>query len=244
LTIETGDFIRINYTGRLDDGTIFDTTYEDVAKEKEMYDENTRYGSYVIIVGSEHVVSGMDEDFVGKEAGYNGTVEVPPEKGYGKHKTELVKTFPLSRFNEKPVKGMQVLIEGQPGVVTMTVGRRVRVDFNSQMAGKSLVYDYAIEELIDDDTEKVKSLLNSYFRRDFDVMIVDDGVLIGPPSDLWLNEQWLLAKRRVAYELLHAMELDSVKFVEAYTKESNETEEAEKTTEIDISDETKEDEEL
>lgn len=240
MTIETGDFIRINYTGRLDDDTIFDTTYEDVAKEKEMYDENTSYESYVIIVGSGHVVSGMDEDFVGKEAGYSGTVEVPPEKGYGKHKTELVKTFPLSRFNEKPVKGMQVLIEGQPGVVTMTVGRRVRVDFNSQMAGKSLIYDYTIEELIEDDTEKVKSLLNSYFRKDFDVMIVDDAVLIEPPSDLWLNEQWLVAKRRLAYELMWSMERSRVQFIETYVKGTGETGETDGSSGSDESNETNE----
>lgn len=240
MTIETGDFIRINYTGRLDDGTIFDTTYEDVAKEKEMYDENTSYESYVIIVGSEHVVSGMDEDFVGKEAGYSGTVEVPPEKGYGKHKTELVKTFPLSRFNEKPVKGMQVLIEGQPGVVTMTVGRRVRVDFNSQMAGKSLIYDYTIEELIEDDTEKVKSLLNSYFRKDFDVMVVDDAVLIEPPSELWLNEQWLVAKRRLAYELMWSMELGRVQFIETYVKKTGETGEVDESNGPNGSDESNE----
>ena len=240
MTIETGDFIRINYTGRLDDGTIFDTTYEDVAKEKEMYDENTSYESYVIIVGSGHVVSGMDEDFVGKEAGYSGTVEVPPEKGYGKHKTELVKTFPLSKFNEKPVKGMQVLIEGQPGVVTMTVGRRVRVDFNSQMAGKSLIYDYTIEELIEDDTEKVKSLLNSYFRKDFDVMIVDDAVLIEPPSELWLNEQWLVAKRRLAYELMWSMERSRVQFIETYVKGTGETGETDGSSGSDESNETNE----
>lgn len=240
MTIETGDFIRINYTGRLDDDTIFDTTYEDVAKEKEMYDENTSYESYVIIVGSGHVVSGMDEDFVGKEAGYSGTVEVPPEKGYGKHKTELVKTFPLSKFNEKPVKGMQVLIEGQPGVVTMTVGRRVRVDFNSQMAGKSLIYDYTIEELIEDDTEKVKSLLNSYFRKDFDVMIVDDAVLIEPPSDLWLNEQWLVAKRRLAYELMWSMERSRVQFIETYVKGTGETGETDGSSGSDESNETNE----
>ncbi len=240
MTIETGDFIRINYTGRLDDGTIFDTTYEDVAKEKEMYDENTSYESYVIIVGSEHVVSGMDEDFVGKEAGYSGTVEVPPEKGYGEHKTELVKTFPLSRFNEKPVKGMQVLIEGKPGVVTMTVGRRVRVDFNSQMAGKSLIYEYTIEELIEDDIEKVKSLLNSYFRKDFDVMVVDDAVLIEPPSELWLNEQWLVAKRRLAYELMWSMELGRVQFIETYVKKTGETGEVDESNGPNGSDESNE----
>lgn len=240
MTIETGDFIRINYTGRLDDGTVFDTTYEDVAKENEMYDENTSYESYVIIVGSEHVVSGMDEDFVGKEAGYIGTVEVPPEKGYGERKTELVKTFPLSKFNEKPVKGMQVLIEGQPGVVAMTVGRRVRVDFNSQMAGKSLVYDYTIEELIDDNTEKVKSLLNSYFRKDFEVAIVDDTVTIEPPSDLWLNEQWLVAKRRLAYELMWSMELGRVRFIEEYVKGTGETGETDGSNGSDESNETNE----
>ncbi|MHC1575565.1 MAG: FKBP-type peptidyl-prolyl cis-trans isomerase, partial [Candidatus Methanogasteraceae archaeon] len=40
MTIEQGDFIRINYTGRSDDGTVFDTTEEEVAKEHEIHDEN------------------------------------------------------------------------------------------------------------------------------------------------------------------------------------------------------------
>ncbi len=62
MTIETGDFIRINYTGRLEDGTVFDTTYEEVAKEHGIYDENARYESYVIVVGKGHVVEGLDED--------------------------------------------------------------------------------------------------------------------------------------------------------------------------------------
>ncbi|NOQ32880.1 MAG: peptidylprolyl isomerase [Methanosarcinales archaeon] len=216
MTIENGDFIRINYTGRLKDGMVFDTTDEEVAKEQGIYDENTRYDSFVIIVGKGHVVEGLDEDIVEKEVGYHGTVEIPPEKGYGEHKTELVKTYPTSKFTETPVKGMRAVVEGQEGMVVMTIGRRVRIDFNSPMAGKPLIFEYVIEEKIDDDLDKIKSLLQSYFRMDFDAELVDDVAMIEPPSDLRLNQNWLLVKSRIAHELLGSMELDSVKFVETY----------------------------
>lgn len=216
MTIENEDFIRINYTGRLEDGMVFDTTDEEVAKEQGIYDENTRYDSFVIIVGKGHVVEGLDEDIVEKEAGYRGTVEIPPEKGYGEHKTELVKTYPTSKFTEPPVKGMRAVVEGKEGLVVMTIGRRVRIDFNSPMAGKTLIFEYVIEEKIDDDLDKIKSLLQSYFRMDFDVELVDDVAMIEPPGDLRLNQNWLLVKSRIAHELLESMELDSVKFVETY----------------------------
>jgi len=195
---------------------VFDTTYEEVAKEHDIYDENTRYDSFVIVVGKGHVVEGLDEDLVGKEAGYHGTVEIPPEKGYGEHKTELVKTYPTSKFTEPPVKGMRAVVDGQQGMVVMTIGRRVRIDFNSPMAGKNLIFDYVIEEQIDDDLNKIKSLLQSYFRMDFDVELVDETAVIEPPSDLRLNQNWLLVKSRIANELLGSMELDNVKFVETY----------------------------
>ena len=195
---------------------VFDTTDEEVAKEQDIYDENTRYDSFVIIVGKGHVVEGLDEDIVEKEVGYHGTVEIPPEKGYGEHKTELVKTYPTSKFTETPVKGMRAVVEGKEGMVVMTIGRRVRIDFNSPMAGKTLIFEYVIEEKIDDDLDKIKSLLQSYFRMDFDVELVDDVAMIEPPSDLRLNQNWLLVKSRIAHELLGSMELDSVKFVETY----------------------------
>ncbi len=195
---------------------VFDTTDEEVAKEQDIYDENTRYDSFVIIVGKGHVVEGLDEDIVEKEVGYHGTVEIPPEKGYGEHKTELVKTYPTSKFTETPVKGMRAVVEGKEGMVVMTIGRRVRIDFNSPMAGKTLIFEYVIEEKIDDDLDKIKSLLQSYFRMDFDVELVDDVAMIEPPSDLRLNQNWLLVKSRIAHELIGSMELDSVKFVETY----------------------------
>ena len=222
LAIEKGDFIRINYTGKFEDGTIFDTIDEEVAKEQDIYDENVRYGSYIIIVGAKHVVEGLDEDFIGKDVGYRGTAEVPPEKGYGERRTELVKTYPTSKFTEKPVPGMRAVVDGKQGTVVMTIGRRARIDFNSPMAGKTLTFDYVIEEKIDDDIDKIKSLLKSYFMTDFDVEIADDVAVIESPSDLWLNQNWLLLKQRIAHELFQSMELDSVKFVETYQESEQE----------------------
>ena len=222
MAIEKGDFIRINYTGKFEDGTIFDTIDEEVAKEQDIYDENVRYGSYIIIVGAKHVVEGLDEDFIGKDVGYRGTAEVPPEKGYGERRTELVKTYPTSKFTEKPVPGMRAVVDGKQGTVVMTIGRRARIDFNSPMAGKTLTFDYVIEEKIDDDIDKIKSLLKSYFMTDFDVEIADDVAVIESPSDLWLNQNWLLLKQRIAHELFQSMELDSVKFVETYQESEQE----------------------
>ncbi len=113
---------------------------------------------------------------------------------------------------------MRAVVEGKEGTVVMTIGRRARVDFNSPMAGKTLTFEYVIEEQIDDDLDKIKSLLKSYFRRDFDVELVDDVAMIEPPIDLRLNQNWLFVKSGIAQELLGSMELDSLKFVETHQK--------------------------
>lgn len=218
MVIQDRDFIRINYTGRFEDDTVFDTTDEEIAKESGMYDENTRYEPFIIIVGAKHVVEGLDEDIIGKDAGYHGTVEVPPTKGYGEREPELITTHSISGFKEKPLKGTRVRIDGRDGTVVMTIGRKVRVDFNNPMAGKTLIFDYSIEDVLDDDLTKIKALLRSYFVVDFDVEIDDGNVLIESPRSLLFNQRWLVMKERLSQELLQSLDIDSVKFVETYSE--------------------------
>jgi len=130
----------------------------------------------------------------------------------------LVTTHSISGFKEKPVKGARVRIDGRDGVVTMTIGRKVRVDFNHPMAGKTLIFDYSIEEILDDDLTKIKALLRSYFVVDFDVEIDDDSALIESPRSLLFNQRWLVMKERLAQELLQSLDIDSIKFVETYSE--------------------------
>ncbi len=134
--ISDGDFIRLSYTAKLEDGTIVDTTDEEVAKEHGIYNENARYGDIYIVVGKGHVLPGLEEDIKGKEVGYKGTVEIPPEKAFGEYNPDFKDTFSINRFKERPEVGQRVRIGDRIGTVERIVGRRVIVDFNHPLAGK------------------------------------------------------------------------------------------------------------
>ncbi|HID26733.1 MAG TPA: peptidylprolyl isomerase [Methanosarcinales archaeon] len=231
MMIEKGDFIKIEYTGKREDGSVFDTTSKEIAEENKIYDENVRYGEFPVVVGAGHTLIGLDEDFVGKEVGYEGNIEIPPEKGFGDRKPDLIKTYPISIFKEtKPFPGMQVNIENKYGVVTKVIGRRVRVDFNHQLAGKTLFYDYKIVEKIDDNREKIRSLIYLYAGKDMDIAIEDKKVTIDVPSDLFLNSQWLLLKSKIATEILKYVNMEEVVFADRYTAEEYLKEEENKET--------------
>jgi FKBP-type peptidyl-prolyl cis-trans isomerase 2 len=101
LVVEDGDCIEVNYIGRYtSNGTIFDTSYESVARENNIYDANKTYQPLKIFVdpsGNKTPPSGYEDyfsdilgmregflkDLVGMREGETKTVIVPPEKGYG-----------------------------------------------------------------------------------------------------------------------------------------------------------------
>ncbi|WP_258084488.1 FKBP-type peptidyl-prolyl cis-trans isomerase [Thermococcus thermotolerans] len=168
MKVQKGDVIRLHYTGKVKEiGEIFDTTFEDVAKEAGIYSEKGIYGPVPIAVGAGHVLKGLDEQLEGLEVGERYEIIIPPEKGFGKRDPKLIKTFTLGQFRRQgiyPFPGMPVEIETESGrklkgkVLTVS-GGRVRVDFNHPYAGKHLVYEVEIVEKIEDPIEKVKALI-------------------------------------------------------------------------------------
>ena len=70
MAIQKGDFIKLNYTGKFEDGRVFDTTDEDLAKKEDIFNPRGLYGGDVVIVGAGHTIEGLDEDLEGKEVGY------------------------------------------------------------------------------------------------------------------------------------------------------------------------------
>ena len=218
MAIEKGDFIKVQYTGKFDENTVFDTTNEELAKEKEMHNPRGMYGGDVVIVGSGHTIAGLDEDLVGKEVGYTGTVEIPPEKGFGSHDPKMVESISISKFQDRRAyPGMEVEINGRRGVVTTVIGRRARVDFNHPLAGKSVTYEYTIEQKIEDNAEKIKGLLALYTGiPDLVVEINDKKASIIIPPALTFNQRWLMSKGRIANEILGNIDIDEVAYVEKY----------------------------
>ncbi|WP_209679883.1 peptidylprolyl isomerase [Methanohalophilus levihalophilus] len=222
MTIEKGDFIKVSYTGKFDEDNIFDTTDEELAKESEIYNPRGVYGGDVIVVGAGHTIQGLDEDFIGKKVGYSGTVDIPPEKGFGTHDPKLVESLPINRFEKKDIQpGMNVEVNGKRGVVVKVIGRRARVDFNHPLAGKTVTYDYTIESKLEEDAAKIIGLLTLYTGiPEIEVSIEDKTALIEVPLGLTFNQRWLMAKGQIATQIIENIGMEKVQYVETYPPES------------------------
>ncbi|AMM54716.1 FKBP-type peptidyl-prolyl cis-trans isomerase [Pyrococcus kukulkanii] len=168
MKVEKGDVIRLHYIGKVKEtGEIFDTTYEDVAKDAGIYNPKGVYGPVPIAVGAGHVISGLDKRLIGLEVGKKYTIEVPPEEGFGVRDPRLIKVFTLGQFRKQgivPFPGLEIEVTTDDGrklkgrVLTVS-GGRVRVDFNHPLAGKTLVYEVEIVEKVEDPIEKIKALI-------------------------------------------------------------------------------------
>ncbi len=75
-TAKAGDVVSVNYTGRLQDGTVFDSNVDPSFGHVE---------PFVFPLGIGQVIPGWDEGIVGMKVGEKKTLTVPPEKGYGEN---------------------------------------------------------------------------------------------------------------------------------------------------------------
>lgn len=222
MAIQKGDFIKLNYTGKFEDGRIFDTTDEELAKKEDIFNPRGLYGGDVVIVGAGHTIEGLDEDLEGKEVGYSGNVVIPPEKAFGPSNPKLVETISITKLKDRNVHpGLPVEVDGRRGVVSRVIGRRVTIDFNSPLAGKTVTYEYTIEKVLETEVEKIQGLLALYTGlRDMEVETVDGIAKIYIPTGLTFNQRWLMAKNRVASELFKYADLKEVQFIEKIAAEA------------------------
>ncbi len=218
--ISDGDFIRLSYTAKLEDGTIVDTTDEEVAKEHGIYNENARYGDIYAVIGKRHILPGLEEDIKGKEVGYKGTVEIPPEKAFGEYNPELKDTFSITRFKEKPEIGQRVRIGDRIGTVERIVGRRVIVDFNHPLAGKKIIFEYKIKEKLEKPEDKIKALFVIHTGIDVkDVKFEGKRAIVEVSSDVYLNQLFLIGRYRAVKEIFEATDIKEIEIVERFEKE-------------------------
>ncbi len=228
--IKKGDFVKISYTAKLEDGSVIDSTDENVAREHGIYAEGARYGDIIVIVGEGHVVKGLDEDIEGKDVGYKGSVEVPPEKAFGEYDPEKREVVSISKFKEKPQPGQRVKIGDKYGTVEKVIGRRVIVDFNHPLAGKKITFDYEIKEIIEGVEEKIKAIFQIYTGNDVAVSVENGKAVIEIPKDALFSQYFMLGKYTILDQIFkHIPEIDEVKFVEKFErpKEKEKEEEVE-----------------
>lgn len=139
--VKEGDTVRIHYTGRLEDGTIFD------ASEKANPLEFT--------VGGGEVIPGLEQGIIGMTPGELKEIKIPMEQAYGSRKEERVFEFDRKRAPEgfDPEIGQRLQMyraDGMPIMATV-VGiseKSFTMDCNHPLAGKTLIFDTTVVEII------------------------------------------------------------------------------------------------
>ena len=187
--IKKQDFIEIEYTGRIKgDDTIFDTTEEKVAKENNLHDKNADYSPVVICVGENNILKGLEEQMIGKETGKEYTFDISSDNAFGRKNAKLIQLIPTSKFRQQdiqPFPGLQLNIDGVFGVVKTVSGGRCLVDFNHPLSGKDLVYDVKIKRIVENDNEKLKSLLKMHLHiKDVVIELKEDSANINLKKSL------------------------------------------------------------
>ena len=81
--VEIGRQVAINYTGRLLNGKVFDTSLESVAKENEIYDSRRPYEPLSYRVGEQSLIRGWEKGIINQPAGSKLTLIIPSALGYG-----------------------------------------------------------------------------------------------------------------------------------------------------------------
>ncbi len=180
MKVKKGDFIKIDYIGRIkDNNQIFDLTDEELAKKENIHQKNAKYKPIIICVGEGDVVRGLDNALDGKEVGESFSVDILPEDAFGKKDAKLIKLVNTNIFlkqNINPTPGLQVNIDNMIGTIRTVTGGRTLIDFNHPLAGKEVIYEIKILEKIEDDTEKLKGLLAFHMQIEDANVKVEDGI--------------------------------------------------------------------
>ena len=133
--IQNGNTVRVNYTGKLADGTIFDSSI------------NREPLSFTI--GSGQIIQGFEDSLINKKAGDNFTVIIPAVKAYGEYKDDLCTNVPNAQLPGKVEVGTELQAMGENGYPINVIVKELHddyviIDANHPFAGKDLTFDIQI----------------------------------------------------------------------------------------------------
>lgn len=144
--VKSGDTVQVDYTGKLEDGTVFDTSKEDVAKQAGIYVDGS-YAPITFVAGAGQMIKGFDKGVIGMKVGEEKTITIPPEEAYGEYDKSKILAIPVEKLNitnrsELPEAGQTLRdMSGNQYKVTAVNDTDITVDANHELAGKTLVFD-------------------------------------------------------------------------------------------------------
>lgn len=139
--VQDGDAVQVHYTGRLNDGSVFDSS---------------RGGEpLAFVVGSGEVIAGFDDAVRGLTAGESRTVAIDPEQAYGPVQEDMIAKVPRGELPSDLdlTVGNQYEVtqeDGEPFMVTVTAiaDGIVTLDANHPLAGQTLTFDIELVAVV------------------------------------------------------------------------------------------------
>jgi FKBP-type peptidyl-prolyl cis-trans isomerase 2 len=140
--VKPGDAVQVNYTGKLENGTVFDTSIEEVAKQAGIYVSGREYTPLTFVAGAGQMIKGFDEGIIGMKVGDEKTITIPPEEAYGEYDKSKTQAIPIKELNETPEVGQTLGdMYGNQFKVIAVNDTHVTLDLNHELAGKTLIFD-------------------------------------------------------------------------------------------------------
>lgn len=223
MTIKEGDFVILDYTGSTN-GKVFDTTTEETAKKNHILMEGRTYKPLVVAAGKGDVIPGMDKELIGMKKNEEKKLTITPEEGYGPRDPKLIRLVPLKVFTDNklnPFPGMPVQLDNMTARVQSVSGGRVRVDFNHELAGRTLEFDIKVVDVLTKDEDKIKALSEQFFKDgDLKLEFKEKKVIATPKQDLLTTKQYGQAKAYFIAQVTNKFPEKTVEFVEEYKKKA------------------------
>jgi peptidylprolyl isomerase len=138
---KAGDTVRIHYTGKLDDGKVVDSSHD-----REPFE---------FTIGAGQVIPGVEQAVTGMEPGESKSAEIPPEQAYGPHRDGMVVTVERTKLPAglEVAVGEELALRQDDGrqlsaTVTDVSDQGITIDANHKLAGRTLVFDLQLLEVL------------------------------------------------------------------------------------------------
>lgn len=137
---QTGETVRVHYTGTLPDGSEFDTS---IGRDPIAF-----------TIGEQEVIPGFETAVAELEVGGSVTVDIPCAEAYGERNEDAVQVAPREAFGESvPEAGWMVQLQSPAGeevtaVVAEVGDETITLDFNHPLAGQDLKFELTLVEIV------------------------------------------------------------------------------------------------
>jgi len=138
---KSGDTVKVHYTGKLDDGSVFDSSADREPLQ--------------LTIGESRIIPVFEQAIIGMEPGELKNIKIPSEQAYGPHREELVRTVDRSilpadlepkvgqRLNATHVDGRTIVVR-----VKGFSESSLTLDANHPLAGEDLTFDIELIEIV------------------------------------------------------------------------------------------------